>query len=241
MTPRKPALPGKLAFGWREAMKKPKLRFVALAVLVLAASIIGGVVAWLSDGATAKREITTGNVDIRLVDEAWNADLARNVKPNTFLPRSPKVTNLGSNDAYVFITLEIAALPEGTELHSGTGMARSGVGTPLYTTQAASGLAYDNADWTWVSGGLRDGRITQVYAYARNNAMVPLRQGQTTPSVFDRVRLANVDSVTALIGVDPSITVSAYGIQATELGSAGGITSPLDVWNIVSNYQNTRK
>lgn len=241
MIPRKPALLGKLAAGWRKAMKIPRLKFLALAAVVLTASVVGGVVAWLSDGATATREITTGNVDIRLVDEAWDAELARNVKPNAVLPRSPKVSNVGTNDAYVFITLEIAVLPVGTELHSGTGMDKSGQGTPLYTTQAESGLAFDNANWTWVSAGQQDGRITQVYAYARDNAMTPLRQGQTTPPVFDKVRLANVNSTSALVGVNTSITLSAYGIQTTELGANGGSTAPLDVWNIVSNYQSTRK
>ena len=237
MTPRKPILPA----GWKDFMKKNRVRLLVLAALVLAASVVGGVIAWLSDGATITREITTGNVDIRLVDEAWNADLARNVKPNAVLPRSPKVVNVGSNDAYVFITLQIAALPEGTELHSGTGMAKSGLDTPLYTTQAASGIAYDNANWTMVARAVREGRITQVYAYARNNAMIALKQGQTTPSVFDTVRLANVNSTAALIGVNTSVTVSAYGIQTTQLGSSGATVAPMDVWNLVSNYQNTRR
>ena len=219
-------------------MNKKKL--LAIAAVVVAALIAGGVAAWLSDGDTATNEITTGSVKIRLTEASWEGMTGRDVKPNAVLPKDPRITNIGSNPAYVFVRVEMAALPEGTRVHSGTSTADAGRGVPLFTTKAASGLAYDNANWTLVTRSVANGRVTQVYAYAKNNAMTPLYHGETTTAVFEKVRLANVVSMEPLKDVNPNIIVTAYGIQTTELGAGGKATAPLEVWNIVTNYQLSR-
>lgn len=221
-------------------MKTRKMKLLAVAGVALIAVVAGGVIAWLNGSATARHEITTGKVDIRLVEDAWDAGRARNLRPNAVLERDPRVKNVGANDAYVFVTLEMAALPEGTALHSGTGMARSGLDTPLFTTQAGSGLAYDNAHWTLVTRSVRNGRITQVYGYAHNNEMTPLKRNEITPPVFERLRLANAADSAALQGVSTAISVAAYAIQTTELGKQGDAVAPLEVWNIVANYHQSR-
>ena len=215
-----------------------KKKLWAIAAVLLAAVIATGVAAWLSDGDTATNAITTGKVDIRLLQTAWVGGQGRDVKPNTVLTKDPHIQNVGLNDAYVFIQVDMAALPEGTLVHSGTSTARAGSGTPLFTTQTGSGLAFDNANWTLTAHALTNGRITQVYAYAKNNVMTPLTRGQTTTPVFEKVRLANVTDISQLRSVNPNIVVTAYAIQTTELD--GGVTAPLEVWNIVTNYQASR-
>lgn len=218
-------------------MNKKKL--IAIAAVLVAAMIAGGVAAWLSDGDTATNEITTGDVKIHLTEAGWEGMTGKNVKPNAVLPKDPRVTNTGSNPAYVFVRVEMAALPEGTQVHSGTSISRSGRGVPLFTTKTASGLAYDNVNWTLLTRSIANGRIAQVYAYAKNNVMTALNHGETTTAVFDKVRLANVVSTEPLKSLNPNIIVTAYGIQTTELG-AKGTTAPLEVWNIVTNYQLSR-
>lgn len=219
-------------------MNKKKLW--AIAAVLLAAAVATGVAAWLSDGDIATNAMTAGKVDIRLLQTRWEGLEARDVKPNAVLTKDPRVENVGTNPAYVFIKVEMAALPEGTVVHSGTSTAKVGSGTPLFSTQAASGLAYDSANWELTTHSQAGGRITQVYAYAKNSAMTPLERGETTPAVFEKVRLANVADMAPLKSVSPNVVVTAYAIQTTELGSGGSATSPLEVWNIITNYQASR-
>ncbi len=219
-------------------MNKKKLW--AIAAVLVAAVIATGVAAWLSDGDTATNAITTGKVAIKLLQTSWVGGQGRDVKPNAVLTKDPRVLNTGTNPAYVFIKVEMAAVPEGTLLHSGTGTAKAGPGVPLFATQTAGGLAYDNVNWTLATHSQAGGRITQVYAYAKNNAMTPLNRGETTTPVFEKVRLANVTDVAPLKAVNPNIVVTAYAIQTTELGEGGNATAPLEVWNIVTNYQASR-
>ena len=198
-------------------------------------------VAWLSDGATSRSEITTGSVDIRLVEEHWDAEQGANLRPNDLLPRDPRIQNKGRNDAYVFITLEQSVLPEGTALHSGTASARAGESTPLFSTETGSGLPYDPTCWQLIDQQVRYSRLTQVYAYAANNAMIPLRRGEITPAVFDGLRLANVTNTKDIEGLSTAVTVTAYAIQTAELGKEGNVSAPGKVWSIVYNYHQSKK
>ena len=211
-----------------------KKKLLAIAAVVVAALVATGVGAWLSDNDTATDEMTTGKVNIKLLQTAWDETAAQNVKPNGVLPKNPQIRNVGVNPAYVFLTVEMAALPDGTRLHDGINMSPAGLDTPMFATETASGAAYDSANWILIGRSSSAGRIRQIYAWAKDSAMTPLERGEQTSCVFDRIRLANVTDTAALQSLDTRIVVTAYGIQTTELGE--DTVSPMAVWDIVSRY-----
>ena len=119
--------------------------------------------------------------------------------------------------------------------------ARAGESTPLFSTETGSGLPSDPTCWQLIAQQVRYSRLTQVYAYAANNAMIPLRRGEITPAVFDGLRLANVTNTKDIEGLSTAVTVTAYAIQTAELGKEGNVSAPGKVWSIVYNYHQSKK
>ena len=95
---------------------KKKLTLVVTCVVLVAAMVIGGTLAYFTDTQTATNTFTMGNVQIKL-DEAvvtkdgdtWTASTDRTEKGNNYgdvypgavLPKDPTVHNRGENSAYI--------------------------------------------------------------------------------------------------------------------------------------------
>ena len=104
---------------------KKKLTLVVTCVVLVAAMVIGGTLAYFTDTKTAENTFTMGNVKIKL-DEAkvvknettgkWDIDEdAKRVTGNNYgavypgavLPKDPTVTNTGTNPAYIRATVTV--------------------------------------------------------------------------------------------------------------------------------------
>ena len=100
-------------------MKKKTILVAAIAVMLVAALVVGGTLAYFTDTKTADNTFTMGNVAITL-DET-NADPnaptgsgrvtenAYTVYPGLTVDKDPTVTNVGANDAWIRAKIVVKA------------------------------------------------------------------------------------------------------------------------------------
>lgn len=86
---------------------KKKLTLVVTSVLLVAALVIGGTLAYFTDTTEAKvNEFTMGNVDIDLAEPKWQGTAT--LVPGVSVDKDPTITvNDGSQNAYVFLKMEM--------------------------------------------------------------------------------------------------------------------------------------
>lgn len=88
-------------------MKKKSILLAATAVMLVAAMSIGGMLAYFTDTDTKTNTFTVGNVDITLEEPSWNAEEDHVLMPGTTFEKDPTVTNVGSESAYMFLTIDL--------------------------------------------------------------------------------------------------------------------------------------
>ena len=90
-------------------MKKKSILVAAIAVMLVAALVVGGTLAYFTDKTEAKKNtFTVGNVKIDLTETAWNANESQTLVPGKFYDKNPTITvKEGSQDAYVFLKLDL--------------------------------------------------------------------------------------------------------------------------------------
>ena len=207
-------------------MSKKKTIFTA--IVLLAVLVIGGLVAYFTDTETRTNVLTLGNVDIQLNETGWTnstgtnytLDAANNIVPNQAIAKDPSVSNIGENDAYVFLKVEVpyASVKTGTAT------------TP--TAQDLFTMDIDTTNWTLVSGAANGGSTTTntntyVYVYGTGTAkanMTKLTKNNSTSKLFNTVTFADVNDPTELTSVSLNIKVTAYGIQADGLSETTAST-----------------
>lgn len=104
-------------------MKKKTILVAAIAVMLVAALVVGGTLAYFTDKDSATNTFTLGNVAITLdeasvtkTDNTWSADKENRVKANDYgtiypgavLPKDPTVHNTGVNGAYIRATVNVS-------------------------------------------------------------------------------------------------------------------------------------
>ena len=88
----------------RKSKKQAFLLCLALAAILLA----GSAAAYFTDREQVKNHLTIGKVDITLTEPKWDAvpeKEKQDITPNKKLIKDPKVTNVGINDTFVFVTV----------------------------------------------------------------------------------------------------------------------------------------
>lgn len=90
-------------------MKKKTILVAAIAVMLVAALVVGGTLAYFTDKTEAKQNtFTVGNVKIDLTETAWNANESHTLVPGKFYDKNPTITvKKGSQDAYVFLEINM--------------------------------------------------------------------------------------------------------------------------------------
>lgn len=88
-------------------MKKKSILLAATAVMLVAAMSIGGMLAYFTDTDTKTNTFTVGNVDITLEEPKWDADVEHVLMPGTTFAKDPTVKNVGSESAYMFLTIDL--------------------------------------------------------------------------------------------------------------------------------------
>ena len=219
-----------------------KKTIIAAAILAIVL-LVGGILAYFTDTEEKTNVFTIGNIDIELSEADWiegqfNNDgvwiagegtgyysrtEAQNLTPNAVIPKAPIVTNVGSNDAYVFIKVNVPMDDAKTAAEALAGT--DGVSKEIYTFEVNNG-------WRQLSRVETNGTAEYVFVYAGGThtgdsilkgEMTILNKagsnsGTVTPALFNEVKLIN------LAGQDvqsqPEITVKAYAIQADNIESS---------------------
>lgn len=90
-------------------MKKKSILVAAIAVMLVAALVVGGTLAYFTDKTEAKKNtFTVGNVGIDLTETAWHDNDNHTLVPGKFYDKNPTITvDAGSQDAYVFLKLDL--------------------------------------------------------------------------------------------------------------------------------------
>lgn len=196
-------------------MKKNKI--ILAAVVLLGVFVIGGAIALFTDTETKTNTFTVGNVDISVVETAWDnlpdadtngkKDAAENLMPGQEVTKDPKVKNDSTTSkAYVYLKVE----------------------SPCTTDTPAVELfpITPKTGWTLMTdGSCTSGKVTRIYNYGTASAMTELAAGASTGTLFDSVTLANIDG-NAHLPSNTDIVVTGYGVQTTGLTA----TSPSGIW-----------
>ena len=90
-------------------MKKKTILVAAIAVMLVAALVVGGTLAYFTDKSDAKvNTFTVGNVKIDLTEDKWSADADHTLVPGKFYDKNPTIkVDANSQDSYVFLKLDL--------------------------------------------------------------------------------------------------------------------------------------
>lgn len=90
-------------------MKKKTILVAAIAVMLVAALVVGGTLAYFTDKSDAKvNTFTVGNVAIDLKEPSWKENESHTLLPGVSYAKDPTITvKEGSQDAYVFLKLDL--------------------------------------------------------------------------------------------------------------------------------------
>ena len=196
-------------------------KMILTSVVLLAIIFIGGMLAYFTDVTDETTNVfTLGNVKITLTEPSWNPETGIDIAPNTEVDKDPTVTNTGSKDALIFVKV---TLPYATVQKRGDSSAAA---QQLYTYTT-------NAGWIEVGSPAIDednNTITHVYAYGTANAMNPISKDDAI-TLFNKVKLIDVEDISPLDNVTMNIVVKAYAIQKDTLET----TSAANVWDLVKD------
>ena len=228
---------------------KNKTKKALCAASILGVVAISGIFAYLTDFETKENKFTIGNVDIELLEPAWEIiyddpatedvdedngvdkdkngipDFAENIVPGQVIAKDPQIKNIGANDAYVFMLVDIPSkdIDEYDEDGNIVNSADDGLVSFLYETMYDNNYGYNEDDWVkigWKSMyNENDRRICRsVYAYKLPLLADPSGDGAEANPLFDHVQVANV----ALDQIDTEeddigIKITAIAIQADDL------------------------
>ncbi len=90
-------------------MKKKTILVAAIAVMLVAALVVGGTLAYFTDKSGPKENtFTVGKVGITLTEDKWDAQADHTLVPGKFYDKNPTITvDAKSQDAYVFLKLDL--------------------------------------------------------------------------------------------------------------------------------------
>lgn len=177
---------------------KRKLFFIAVIVICLSLTAYG-TLAYFTAEDTAHNVITTGDVDIELLEwadedktETFPKEGVSGVMPNTSVTKIVEIKNTGSGSAWVRIKVE-----KDITLAEGVGLEKPDLGLMV--------IDYDTENWILMKDG--------YYHYKK-----PLESGQTTEPLFaevtfDKTMGNDYQNATA------SVLVSAEAVQSANNGA----------------------
>ena len=121
---------------------------------------------------------TVGEISIDVIEDDFDKEEAKTVEPGQVINKNPSIKNVGKNDAYVFI--EVSIPRKSIKVVNDDETVNPKEIVDLFT--------YDmNADWIELSRESDDNTTIIAYAYL----LPPLNVGQTTTTLFDKVKFVN--------------------------------------------------
>ena len=224
-------------------MKNNKLKSAVIIGAMAVLAVSGGILAYFTDTEEKVNNFTVGSIEIELQEPAWESkpdadgngvpDEAENILPLQTITKDPRVKNIGNNDAYMFLTVEVPCKNVITVNADGTKNA-----------QAMTELYQFTADTSWYYLGkcpVNDGEGNQVavkhlYAYANERkSCVAVLPGASTTPLFQNVTFINLMEGQGVDNQPLEIDINAYAIQTSNLD--GGTSDASNIWRIISNQK----
>ena len=218
----------------RDKQNKTRNFIVSLSLLVLV--VIGSTLAYFSSRDEVTNRFRASRFDLLLTETKWDPSSARDVVPGDELDKNPQVTNLEQTPGYIFLRVTVPCDVQKVENADGTLLGSTDASVPMYKFMVSDGndppsyavnTEFSAAQtvkscWTPVNtpaaqnfgtAQAPDWQIVYVYAYTYGDTLVSLLEGQTTPALFDKLKLWNFTE-----DFNPaqshSVRVEALGIQA---------------------------
>ena len=193
------------------------------ACVLVGALGIGGTIAYLTDNESTANTFTVGKIDVDLTEPNYPGNDSPDVKnlvPNQEVQKDPKVTNVGINDAIVFMSVEVPVKDVTVVGADDTKGAKEK--TELFwfkDTADTQGTYANHFSDQWMeltSKGEKDvdNGDTNTYVFAYKTAVA---KDATTDSLFDKIQLKNVIEGEVTAGEAQNVVVNTYAIQASEV------------------------
>lgn len=200
-----------------------------VAVALVASLGLAGLSAYFTDTQTKTNTFTVGSVKQELTEPSWKPEEkpGENMTPGKTVAKDPTVKNIGNNDQYVFMKVEVPAAEVTTFDENGNKVAQEN--QELFTYNI-------NEGWTELvpEKKVTNTSVTHVYYYGTSESLTKLEKTKKA-TLFNSVTFKNIVEDTeddpALKG-DKKIVINSYGIQSDNLGTA---TTPEQVWTLVQN------
>ena len=174
---------------------KKKLTLVVTCIVLVAAMVIGGTLAYFNDTKTAENTFSVGNVSIKLDEtDIKNPDGARvtgndygSMYPGRSVTKDPIVHNVGANGAYIRAKVTVtnginllAALFQNKTIEEGTLIDAQYIGY-LKDLVGEFGNGWSVVEF---SPDFTTGNVTYVFEYA-----TILAAGENTPAIFEKLEI----------------------------------------------------
>ena len=226
--------------------KVHRLVFTASAALLLA---FGSIMAYFTSTDEITNKFVGSRFDVTLTETNWNPKSALSVVPGDELFKNPQVTNNERTDAYVFLRVTVPGAVMMVDKNDGSAQESTKIAVPLYKFmvnvtgdhyEADSTYSSDqkvNSTWKIVNNPVYDEEKKQfvyVYAYSDGSYLIPLKKGDTTSALFDKLQLWNFNEEFDPSGTQFSqnVRVEALGIQANLPGHESDDIN--EIWQILS-------
>ena len=219
-------------------MKKRNIKAIALTLALISTVSIGGIMAYFTDADTATNTFTVGKISLDLQEPNWEPPT--DITPGQEFAKDPQIKNDGVNDEYVFMKVIVPYATVVTANDDGTKNASAD--TELFSYDVKEG-------WTELTSEMvKDANtktVTHLYAYTGVDATTldAIGAGETTPTIFDWVRFANIVEDQGLEESIQHVVINAYGIQTDNINdgkisldgvNTDGKITPIDVWKVIA-------
>lgn len=184
-------------------MKKKFLKLIPplVGLMLIAVATVGFTSAYLSRSpGTVKNVVTTGSVKIKLDEDNWNPNNAKDLYPLQSISKNPKITNTGKNDAVVF--LEVTVPKARISIVGNNGLKTTRDNRELFTFTPKLDT------WSLVKTVQSSTQTKYVYGYKST-----LKPNEVTTTLFDSVQAINYVEDEAIADNTYSINVIAKAIQ----------------------------
>lgn len=185
-------------------MKKNTVKIMTLAGILCLASV-GGVSAYLTDYEKVSNEFTVGKVDIELKEPEWKPEENKKIEPSKVIHKDPRITNTGTNDAFVYMEVSIPMANVEAAAENGERLGKK-----------VQELFYFEAKDSWMQLSVQNTESRRTYTYAYKKILKPQ---ETSEALFDTVKFLNLIEG-QLDGQTFEIPVRAYAIQTSYTGGS---------------------
>ena len=189
-------------------LKKHKKRLIitCLTVLILGVCAVFGIMAYLTNADSVSNTLNVGNVKIKLSEPNYSQPDEKLVPAQT-ISKNPVITNIGKNDAVVFMKITVPVRNVKTVSDNGTTV-KNAEPLEVFTFKSGENSGF-NSNWFQLSETKETEKNTYVFGYNKK-----ISKDEKTVSLFDSVTFINVLEGQIKQDSDLDIGIFAYGVQA---------------------------